>query len=115
MSRINNIRINNIKQRWCWLRRGLNSVLFERPMPSAMVSWRLLFPTADPCIRTHRAIWRHATSPRLPLPVAFAIESFLWLRWVCWYAWVSSRAWVRERGPDVVASGGPGYKPGPGA
>lgn len=107
--RIGMNRIQNIKQRLHWLRRGLNSVLFEKPMPSAMVSWRLLFPTADPCICAHRAFWRHATSPRLPLLAAIAIESFLWLRWVCWYAWISTRAWVQECGPDLVASGGPGY------
>ncbi len=83
--------------------------LWQRRMPGGLTSWRLLLPSADPCLRAHRAMWRYALHPRLPLPLAVLLEVLAWLRWVLLFAWVDTwQCWRNCRkyrlGPDDPGS-----------
>lgn len=76
--------------------------VLRRSLPHGIVSWRYLSPRPPEKIRLHRGLWLRAKHPCIPLPLYFALEIFLWLRWVSFACWRSCWHVMAHRGKAVT-------------
>jgi len=83
----------------------LKQEVARQTIPHGMVHWRYFLPGQPRLVRTHRHFWRTGMS-RIPGPLAWGLEFWLWLRWVSWGAWRATWHCVSRNGAIVASREG---------
>lgn len=79
-----------------WLRREA----IRRRLPHGLVHWRYVLTEPGAAFVCQRTLWLQSL-PRVPRPLWWALELWLWLKWQLWHGPQSVWRTVRRTGPRV--------------